>query len=227
MLIVVIIVVCVVIAVIMGLMQSNVQHGHTQALATIDGFNPAVRFDGGFGPSLALDPASNRFAIMRGASVKVFTFDQLVAVEVERNGGLLTRTNRGSQAKGAIVGGVLLGPAGLLVGGLSGSKTTTDLVKRLSLKVFTKDLEQPVHEIVFFKDGQGKEQNSMFVRRAAERLDEWHGRFRTILAMQTAAVEPSAPAALSIPVDQIRSAETPASAPSKPRAGWISRTFSS
>lgn len=84
---------------------------------------------------------------------------------------------------GAAAGGILLGPAGLLLGGLSGSKRQEELLKKVSLKVFTNDLISPVEEIVFFDGGP----NGMPADRAKmflDNLDQWHGRFQTILHMR-------------------------------------------
>jgi hypothetical protein len=61
----------------------------------------------------------------------------------------MQKTNRGGQAVGAAVGAALLGPAGLLLGGLTGSKQNIEQVDKLSLKIYTNDLINPVHEIVF------------------------------------------------------------------------------
>ena len=208
--------------------QSGMSKDQSQALSNIAGFKPAVRYEGALGlPGLALDPESNRFVIMRGANVKVFDFASLIAIEVSQNGGSLSRTHRGSQATGAVVGGLLLGPAGFLVGGLSGKKTTTDLVKRLSLKLFTNDLVQPVHEVLFFNEHQGKPFDSMGVRHAAEQLDQWHGRFRTILAMQERGLAPQRAAIGITPDEPENLTDAPAliDGPAAPRKSWLGRTF--
>lgn len=158
----------------------------------LPGFNPAVRYDN---PSMAIliDPDSNQFAIaLKTGSARAYRFDQLVAVDVEHDGSSLEKTNRGSQAMGAAVGGVLLGPVGLLLGGLTGSKRKVALVKRLSLKIFTNDLEKPVTEVVFFHSPSGAKPDAPVVKSAASQLEGWYGRFRTILQANERA--PSSPA---------------------------------
>lgn len=89
-----------------------------------------------------------------------------------------------------IADNVLLGPVGLLLGGLTGSKRNEERVKRLSLKLFTSDLHTPVTEVIFFDHPQGVKPDSLLVKTAAQQLDEWHGRFRTILQGNERATSP-------------------------------------
>lgn len=155
-------------------------------LSSIPGFNAAVTFGGvSFGPGLALDPVTNRFAIAKsGKPPEIYNFDQLMAVEVLKDGGAVYKTNRGGQLAGAAVGGVLLGPVGLLLGGLTGSKRVENKVSRLSLKIFTDDLVRPVTEVYFFDHSGGMSADGIAVKVAMHQLDEWHGRFQTILRKQ-------------------------------------------
>jgi len=152
-------------------------------IANLPAFRPELRFDQADAAlSLLLDPHSHQFVLAKPREApRLYSFDQLVAVDVERNGSSLQKTNRGSQMMGAAVGGVLLGPVGLLLGGLTGTKREEVRVKRLSLKLFTNDLQKPVSEVVFFNHPQGVKPDSLVVKTAAQQLDEWHGRFRTIL----------------------------------------------
>lgn len=171
-----------------GQIQAKHQTAQSTALSTIPDFNPAVMFLGGLGGAgVALDPVNNKFAISYGAhNSSIFRFEDLVGVEVLRNGSSVQKTNRGGQAIGAAAGAVLLGPVGLLLGGLTGSKRSIEKVDRLSLKIFTNNLVQPVHEIVFFA-APGSDPNSFLVKQASQNLDAWHGRFQTILHNQASA----------------------------------------
>lgn len=161
-------------------------------IASLPAFQPAIRFDQ---PDeklvLLLDPASSQFAVTTTSEQpRLYGFDQLVAVDVERDGLSLQKTNRGSQMLGAAVGGALLGPVGLLLGGLTGSKRQDERVKRLSLKLFTSDLHTPVTEVVFFDSVSGEKSDNAVVKQAARLLDEWHGRFRAILQGNERALTP-------------------------------------
>ncbi|MBN8484351.1 MAG: hypothetical protein J0L50_06185 [Sphingomonadales bacterium] len=161
-------------------------------IANLPAFMPAVRFDQpDKALSLLLDPESNQFVLAKPREApRLYSFDQLVAVDVERNGSSLQKTNRGSQMMGAAVGVALLGPVGLLLGGLTGSKRNEERVKRLSLKLFTSDLHIPVTEVIFFASASGEKPDSEAVKRAAKELEDWYGRFRTILQGNERAASP-------------------------------------
>jgi hypothetical protein len=152
-------------------------------IEALPGFVPALRMEQpDRAVTVLLDPDSSQFVIAKpGSPVRAYAFDQLVSVEVQRNGASLQKSNRGSQLMGAAVGGALLGPLGLLLGGLSGSKRSEELVQRLSLKLFTSDLHAPVSEIIFFDSTKGQKPDSPPVKAAAMLMDEWHARFLTIL----------------------------------------------
>jgi hypothetical protein len=177
---------CVAIAILFTVLSAQSGAKKKAALASIPDFTAAVSFGGAyFGPGIALDPESNQFAIAkRGKPPEVYAFNQLIAVEALKNGGSIQKTNRGSQVAGAAVGGLLLGPVGLLLGGVTGSKWVEQKITRLSLKIFTDDLVSPVTEILFFDSPSGSQPGSFAVSVAARQLDEWHGRFQTILHKQ-------------------------------------------
>lgn len=174
-------------------------------LKLLPDFDPAFRIDDQYNArAFVMDPASRRLAIgMPGKPIRVIGFDQLVAVEIERNGVSIERTNRGSQIVGAAVGGALLGPAGLLLGGLTGAKRQESSIKRLVLKLTVNDLHDPVIDIVFLDtDAKVTMPPKKPINIPAEQLlSEWYGRLRVILHAQKYGGEPTdpAPAAIGLP----------------------------
>lgn len=168
-----------------------------QSIASIPDFSVGMRYNDPWKASvIAIDPGSGQFAY-GGVErpFRTFPFGALIAVEVERDGVTIEKTNRGSQAMGAALGGALLGPAGLLMGGLSGSKThRKGKDTRLSLKLVVNDLQAPSIEIVFLAPGIRKmvDHKEKLIGTPEERLAEWFGRFRVILHGQQNG--PSAPA---------------------------------
>ena len=157
-------------------------------LAIIPDPTPALIESLGYNkPSLSIDLESKRFVLVTpNLPPKVYDVHQLIAVEIERDGQSVIKSNCGSQAAGAAVGAVLLGPAGLSLGGLTGSKRQEENVKRLTLKLYTNDLMSPVVEVPFLSEWVGHNVYSFVVKQAAKHADEWPGRFRTILHMQAA-----------------------------------------
>lgn len=176
----------IVIAVVVGVLaevgKSKAETQVANALQVIPNFAPELIYRGKAGRAgLAIDTKTNRFAIGTNSSdVKVFNFSQLVSVEVLKNGTSISKTNRGSQVAGAAIGAVLLGPIGLLLGGLTGSKRSVEKIDKLSLKIYTDDLLRPANEIVFF-DMPKTKPDSILVKAASEELDTWFGRFQTIM----------------------------------------------
>lgn len=146
-------------------------------------FSPSISFNSGTkDPSVAIDASRNKFAVSYPHSpIHIFDFSSLVSVEVLRDGQTITQTNRGSQMAGAAVGAVLLGPLGLLLGGLTGKKRSKTKITRLSLKLFTNDLVRPSHEIVFLDAPKGVLATSPAAMSSSKQLDDWYGRFQTVL----------------------------------------------
>lgn len=151
-------------------------------------FNPDVIHGSAFGKlGIAIDGTRRKFAILQGDNTpKVFDFSQLTAVEVMRDGSSITKTNRGGQAAGAAVGALLLGPAGLLLGGLTGSKRSIETISKLSLMIYVSDFIQPAYEVVFHQHlGSGGTKVSDLTMTMNE-LNAWHGRMQAILATNAA-----------------------------------------
>lgn len=136
---------------------------------------------------IAIDGTRRKFAILQGDNApRIFDFSQLTAVEVFRDGSSLTTTNRGGQVAGAAVGAVLLGPAGLLLGGLTGSKRSIETITKLSLMIYVNDFIQPTYEVVFHQHlGSGGTKVSDLTYTINE-LNAWHGRMQAILATNSA-----------------------------------------
>lgn len=107
-----------------------------------------------------------------------------------------TRTNRGSQLGGAVAGGLLLGPAGLLVGGLSGSSRTkgrsteTRFIKSVTLTVRVKDRANPLRRIDFMSAFSGKP-TSPGVVEATQKVAHYHALLSQIIADNEAATDRS------------------------------------
>ena len=76
---------------------------------------------------------------------------------------------------GAAVGEVLLGPLGLLIGGVTGSKRTVQRVSQIALKIIVDDRHNPIYTIQFLKlPGAGADPRNKLVKDAAQRTEHIH-----------------------------------------------------
>ncbi|WP_267387060.1 hypothetical protein [Sphingomonas sp. GC_Shp_3] len=173
------------ICIVMARRISAVQRAKVATLSTIEGFTPAVTYDGLPGCyGVSIDTSSEQIALIGvGVPPKVFRFDQLIEVGVERDGNTVTTTNGRSGIAGGAVGLALIGPLGLALGGATRSVgTTTSKVTELSLKLYFSDLVTPFCKVEFYKNSAGGGPNNGALTLRAKTLEEWYGRFRTILS---------------------------------------------
>jgi hypothetical protein len=165
----------------------SVQGTKAATLTTIPGFNAVVKYDGVLGGrGIAMDPETSRFALSGvGVTPTVFDFAQLIAVDIERDGNTITTTRGSNGLATAALGAALLGPVGLLLGGGTRSTgTTIPTITKLAMKIYVNDLAHPCHEVVFYRNAKGASRNSGMVALAVKQMDDWYGRFRTVLAMK-------------------------------------------
>ena len=106
-----------------------------------------------------------------------YRFDEIASCELLRDDVSLTQTNRGSQVLGAVGGGFLLGPAGALVGSLTGSKRSRSRLAKLELKLVVDCQNNPVYRIMLFnsQDKNGAKPDDSRLRPHLEIADRFHG----------------------------------------------------
>ena len=157
-----------------------------RAIGTQEGFKSDVYYvsrDNFMG--LAIDNTNNQILLSNQGDQTVLPFNSLIATEVLEDGVSMSRTNRGSQLIGAAVGVALLGGVGAIIGGLSGSTTSSDRVKKVILRVVTDDIQRPNFDIVFMEapsnNKKGIEKSNWQYKMAIKNASEWHSRLTTIL----------------------------------------------
>lgn len=124
---------------------------------------------------LALDHETKRLVVGKVADYIEHPWSDINSIEIEKNGQSIQQTNRGSQVMGAAVGALLLGPVGLLMGGVTGSKRQRERVNKLSLKVMINNREAPLHRIVFFQvKGSGVDAQSRLLKEPARKMEHFH-----------------------------------------------------
>lgn len=193
-----------------------------RSIHAIQDFDPVLLYEGQEqGCALGLDPKAQKFAIgLPNATTRIYKFEQLIAVEVVRNGETITTTRGTIDTQGAALGTLLAGPVGgLLAGAKTHSVTTTETrTTALSLKLVLNDLHLPTAHVVFFlAGGPGRGENSFAMQEGLKAMDEWYGRFRTILVNLERQVGAAGRKFEFVQTDPL---------PEPEQKGWMARTFS-
>lgn len=123
-------------------------------------------YNQGYNYGMAIDNTNKKFCIVTQNSTKLYSYDDLLGVELSENGESLTKTLRGSQVAGAAIGGLLLGGAGAIIGGLSGKKETIKLINNIELKITLNDTQNPIFDFVFFRRHTKEENPSSHMNKA-------------------------------------------------------------
>lgn len=120
-------------------------------------------------------------------------YSDVIGCELKTNGNSITKTNRGSQAAGAAIGAVALGGVGLLLGGLTGSKTNRETLMKIELVVQTLHEEFPSHIVTLYKAiNKGIDPTSTQGEAIAKESASWLGRFNQLIKLNERAAMKSA-----------------------------------
>ena len=82
---------------------------------------------------------------------EIFNYSDIIEVSYEENGSQLYTKSAGRTVGGAIVGGVLLGGAGAVVGGLSGASKQNKEIKNMDIKILLRSTSR-TSCVLHFKD---------------------------------------------------------------------------
>lgn len=102
-------------------------------------------------------------------------FKDILSIEIMVDGVSVTKTSRGSQLGGALVGGVLAGGVGAIIGGTSGSKTTTEDIKQINLLITVNDIHNPIYIVNFFSANVDTAVHNTNHKDAMMVCKEWYG----------------------------------------------------
>ena len=87
--------------------------------------------------------------IVGESSHEIFNYTDIIEVSYEENGNQLYTKSAGRTVGGAIVGGVLMGGAGAVVGGLSGASKQNKEVKSIDIKILLRSTSRTSHVLHF------------------------------------------------------------------------------
>lgn len=135
-------------------------------LTSLPGFEASQSYMGEDGNSgVAIDDINRKICLINydGDNIKtrIISYRDVLSTELLVDGNELVRTSRTSQIGGAILGGIIAGGVGAIIGGLSGSKTSTQKVKNISLLVVVNDSSEPTH-LINFLDSECKKDSFLY-----------------------------------------------------------------
>jgi hypothetical protein len=87
--------------------------------------------------------------IQASPTTTICSYKDIISSEIYEDGTTLTKTSRMSQVKGALLGDLLGGSAGMVIGGLSGKKRSYHEIAQIVLRIIVNNTEKPVYDIVF------------------------------------------------------------------------------
>ena len=133
-----------------------------------------------------------------------YSFEDVISADIDVDGATVTttksrsHTNRGSQAVGAVVGGLIFGPAGLIVGGFTGGKRTSgtsedmQYVSSIALLIHLRSRLEPIQRVTFIAlPGRGIERSSQILKEPVEKVNRYLALLQQIID-ENGAVEPQA-----------------------------------
>ena len=163
-------------------LQSNKEKKINKIFSEQDGFNVTHKFISDFDKTaIAVDSNSKKIFFYDNEKSTLINFDELLSVETKINDETLHQTKRGSQVIGGAIGGLLLGPAGLLIGGLSGKKISVQKITKISIRATISNIDKPFCDIVFYK-GSPIKSDSFTHNIFSKSADEWIGRLSVIIS---------------------------------------------
>jgi uncharacterized protein YecT (DUF1311 family) len=100
---------------------------------------------------LAIDEQRKKICLINypQKQFRVISYQDLLSSEIFEDGASISKTMRGSQIAGAIIGNIAFGGVGAIIGGLSGKRKTTGTVNRIDFRLTVNDIKQPIFDINF------------------------------------------------------------------------------
>lgn len=144
-----------------------------------------------FSKSIVIDEPNKKVHLLYILENKcnTYSYEDIIQAEVLIDNNAITTTNRGSQVVSSIVGGVIAGVPGMIIGGLSSKKTSTEKIKSIELKLTLNDMDNVIYKIDFLiHSGKGFAKDSPEVKNAITSIDKWNGFFDIILKQQNSVI---------------------------------------
>ncbi len=181
---VVLVVIGIIISILRSQYISNQRKEISGSVAKLPGFTSSFQYSGVDGQSgIAIDEPNAKVCLLhRNTGIlkhRVVTHRDIISSELFEDGATITKTIRSSQIGGAVVGGVLLGEAGAVIGGLSGKKVEETTIKRIELRLVVNDSTEPVHNVCFLNSESKR--GGILYNIAAKEARQWQARMVVLI----------------------------------------------
>lgn len=91
----------------------------------------------------------------------------------------VTKTSNSNMAARAFIGGAISGGVGAVIGGVTASKNSKQVVNSIVLRVLTTNIDDPVKDFVFLNKTVKK--NTSEYHNAIEQATEWFGTIKALM----------------------------------------------
>lgn len=135
---------------------------------------------------LAFDEVNKKICLLFASracviSSRIFSYKDVLSVEIVEDGETVTSTVRSSQIGGALIGGIALGGIGAVIGGLSGKTKTTGTVRKIILRLVVNNTNNPLHEVSFLNSETGIKQTDSRYQDAMQKARHWNGLIEVLI----------------------------------------------
>ncbi|MCM1567810.1 MAG: hypothetical protein NC238_18025 [Dehalobacter sp.] len=131
---------------------------------------------------IAIDENTKKICLIKNmptVSTRIINYNDIISSEILEDSKTITKSQRGSQIGGAVVGGLLLGGVGAVIGGLSGKKQAETKVKKIDLQIIINDIANPMHNIIFLNIETKKD--GIIYRSAIEKASHWQALLTAVI----------------------------------------------
>jgi hypothetical protein len=170
---------------ILGILKAIDEHRDKRNLSnrikSIKNFKTSDKFVSKNGKSgIAIDKFKKEVCLFYPSGMsKIVPYNDIISCEIYEDGFEMTKTSRTSQIAGVAVGGLLLGGAGAIVGGLSGKRRSLNKINSINLRIIINSVNMPSISINFLNVECKK--NSVICKEAQDEVQCWYSMLKVII----------------------------------------------